>query len=57
MPAQAGESLGALSDRTHNAWNLQETAVMNAVFADAQLDEGQLMKIAVPQAYSATPDE
>ncbi len=55
--ARKGESLSALSTRTGNAWNLQETAVMNALFADARLEEGQLVKIALPQAYSKTPDE
>ncbi|MBW2267366.1 MAG: M48 family metalloprotease [Deltaproteobacteria bacterium] len=57
VPALASESLGELSSRTRNAWNLQQTAVMNALFADAQLEEGQLVKIAVSQAYSVAPNE
>ena len=32
VPAMAGESLGALSARTGNSWNLQQTAVLNALF-------------------------
>jgi predicted Zn-dependent protease len=51
VPAQAGESIPKLAQRTGNAWNVQETAVMNGVFADARLQEGQLVKIAVAQAY------
>ena len=56
VKAMPGESLGELSARTGNSWNLQQTAVSNALFADARLEEGQLVKVAVPQAYSATPD-
>lgn len=57
VPALAEESLGELSARTRNEWNLQQTAVMNALFADARLAEGQLIKIAVSQAYSTKPEK
>lgn len=55
VEAEAGESLAALSKRTRNAWNLQETAVMNGIFADAELEAGQLVKIAATQAYGGAP--
>ena len=53
--AQSGESLSALSERTRNRWDVQQTAVMNDVFADAPLSESQLVKIAVLEHYTATP--
>lgn len=52
VAARAGEDLSQLSDRTDNAWNIQETAVMNGLFADARLNPGQLMKVAISQPYS-----
>ena len=48
----SGESLGALSQRTRNRWDVQQTAVMNDVFADAPLSEAQLVKIAVLEHYA-----
>ncbi|HZO09725.1 MAG TPA: M48 family metalloprotease, partial [Myxococcota bacterium] len=51
--ARPGESLGALSERTRNRWDLQQTAVMNAVFADAPLADAQLVKVAVLERYAA----
>ena len=51
VQAVEGEDLGALSERTRNTWNLQETAVMNGLFVDARLGAGQLVKIAVSQPY------
>jgi predicted Zn-dependent protease len=57
VPALAGERLAAFSARTRNEWNLQQTAVMNALFADAKLEEGQLLKIARSQPYSAKPEK
>ena len=55
VPARAGEALLQLSKRTGNTWNIQETAVMNGVFADAKLTEGQLIKIALSRPYRGTP--
>jgi predicted Zn-dependent protease len=49
--ALEGESLKQISARTGNVWNLQETAVMNGVFANAVLSEGQLVKVAVSFPY------
>jgi hypothetical protein len=53
--ALAGESLQQLAERTGNQWNLQETAVMNDLFADATLVEGQLVKIVISVPYAADP--
>ena len=55
VPARGGESLTQLSKRTGNAWDIQQTAVTNGIFADATLDEGQLIKIAVSRPYRNTP--
>lgn len=51
VPALANEDLGTLSARMKNQWNLQETAVVNGLFADDELAPGQLVKIAVSQPY------
>jgi predicted Zn-dependent protease len=47
--ARGGESIGELSRRTGNEWDIQRTAVMNGIFATARLESGQLMKIAVSE--------
>jgi predicted Zn-dependent protease len=49
--ARSGETLPQLSQRTGNLWNVQETAVMNGVFANARLESGQLVKVALPERY------
>ncbi len=46
-----GESLFELSERTGNVWPIQKTAVMNNVFSEVELSEGQLIKIAKPEPY------
>lgn len=51
VPARAEESLAEFSRRTGNEWNIQQTAVMNNVFANERLEAGRLMKIAVSQPY------
>lgn len=51
VPAQGGESVAQLTRRTGNAWDIQQTAVTNGVFADARFEAGQLVKIAVTQPY------
>ena len=55
VPARAGESLREISNRTGNRWNVQETAVMNDLFADAPLREAQLVKVAVSERYEGSP--
>jgi len=49
--ANPGESLTELSERTANRWDIQQTAIMNDLFADHVLDPGQLVKIAVNETY------
>ena len=49
--ARAGESLPALSQRSRNTWNIQETAVMNEFFADVRFRGGELVKVAVEEDY------
>jgi predicted Zn-dependent protease len=51
VEARAGESLGELAQRTGNRWNVQQTAVMNDLFADAPLREAQRLKVAVSERY------
>ncbi len=53
--ARSGETLAALSRRTGNAWSVAETAVANALDADAPLASGTSVKIAVDVPY-AGPD-
>ena len=55
VPAREGETLREISDRTGNRWNVQETAVMNDLFADAPLHEAQLVKVAVSERYEGEP--
>jgi len=50
--ARSGESLADLSKRTGNAWPLQQTAVMNDLFANAPLEPGQLVKVAIAQPHA-----
>ncbi len=47
VTARAGETLGALSSRTHNVWSFDETAIANALEREPRLAAGQLVKIAV----------
>ena len=49
--ARAGETLGQLSQRTGNVWDLQTTSVMNGVFTGEALQEGQALKIALEEPY------
>ncbi len=53
VTARAGESLQALSERTGNTWDVQQTAVVNGLFATARLESGQLVKVAVKERYRA----
>lgn len=51
--AKAGESLAALSERTHNAYDATRTAIANGLQPGARLSEGQLLKIGVREPYRA----
>jgi predicted Zn-dependent protease len=46
-----GESIEELSSRTNNTWNKEATILMNDLKTDTALKEGQLLKIAVEEAY------
>ena len=54
--ARPGETLAQLSQRTENEWDLNETAVSNALFVEAVLTGGQLVKIARREPYVARPE-
>ncbi len=53
--AQEGEDLAALTRRTENEWDLNWTAVVNDLFVEQPLSEGQLVKIAVKEPYHPAP--
>lgn len=53
--ALEGETLTAFNERTKNEWNIEETAVMNAIFSDQPLKGGQLLKIAHSEPYKGKP--
>ena len=53
--ARPGETLARLSKRTENEWDLNETAVSNALFVEEVLVGGQLVKIARREPYVARP--
>jgi predicted Zn-dependent protease len=57
VPARDGETLAELSERTGNEWNIQQTAVMNDVFANDRLVAGQPIKVAIPQPYGRPPPD
>jgi len=56
VAARSGENLRELSERTGNRWNVQQTAVMNDLFADAPLADAQRLKIAVSERYEPAPE-
>ena len=51
IEAQSGDTLATLSSRSGNQWSINETAVMNDLFATDALSAGQLIKVAVAQPY------
>ncbi len=53
--ARAGETLAAIAKRTGSSWSAEQVAVANALDPDTVLRDSQLVKVAVPQAY--TPRE
>ena len=56
VEAQPGETLATLSKRTQNDWDLNETAVANALFVEEPLAAGQLVKIARREPYAGRPE-
>jgi predicted Zn-dependent protease len=55
VKARAGETLDALALRTKSAWTKDAVAVANGLAAGASLSEGQLIKVAVAEPYTAKP--
>jgi predicted Zn-dependent protease len=53
VEARADESVADLVDRTEALWNVEQTAVANALDADAPLGEGQRIKVPIAQRYEA----
>ncbi len=51
VEVRPGETLGALSSRTHNVWSEDETEIANALPREPRLTAGQLLKIAVDVPY------
>ena len=49
--ANEGESLEDFSKRTNNQWDDETTVIMNNLKTDAKLNSGQVLKIAVEEAY------
>ena len=52
VPAESGETLARLSERTGNEWTVALTAVVNGLDPAGPLTEGRQVKIAVSQPYS-----
>ena len=52
--AEAGESLEAFGRRVGNAWNPDQTAVINGLEAGASLGAGQILKVAIPEPYAGS---
>jgi predicted Zn-dependent protease len=50
-PARAGESLAEFGRRSGNAWSPAETAVANGLPEDARLEDGRLLRVAIPEPY------
>jgi predicted Zn-dependent protease len=55
--AQPDEDIAALSRRTRNRWDVQQTAVMNGLYADQSLAAGQALKVAVLEKYQPRREE
>ena len=55
LDALPEETLQALSERTENQWDLQQTAVVNDLVTDRPLEAGHLVKVAVSRPYR--PDQ
>lgn len=49
--ARAGDGLAQVSERSHNVWSINDTAVYNAVFANHRYSGGELVKVAVREPY------
>ena len=56
VEAREGETLGELSERSGNEWDLTYTAVANELFVDDRLIAGQRVKVAVRESYADPGD-
>ena len=54
--SQPGETLDAFGTRTQNTWNVEETAVANALERDEILPAGALVKVAVLEPHPSPED-
>jgi hypothetical protein len=55
--ARADENLSELSARTRNAWDVQNTAVYNAVFANHTFRGGERVKVLHEESWTPPPKE
>ena len=55
VKAQAGETIEALTARSHSAWKASQVTVANGLKASDVLKDGQLVKIAVEEPYAGKP--
>ena len=53
VKARAGESIEALATRTSSAWKKEQIAVMNNLAVGDQLQEGQVIKVAIAEHYES----
>jgi predicted Zn-dependent protease len=52
-----GETLDSLIERSSSQWSKEQTEVANALEGDYTLEDGELIKLALPEAYVPRPRE
>ncbi|HSF05181.1 MAG TPA: M48 family metalloprotease [Methylomirabilota bacterium] len=55
VTARAGETIEALALRVKSAWTREEVAIANGLAVADRLREGQLIKVALAEAYPSAP--
>ena len=55
VKAQAGETIEALTARSHSVWKASQVTVANGFTGSEVLKDGQLVKIAVEEPYVGKP--
>jgi len=53
VKARGGETVEALTARSHTAWSKEQVAVANGLEAQTALKEGQVIKVAMTETYEA----
>ena len=53
-PARAGDTLGRMLARGGAAWNAEQASVANGIAADARIEPGWPVKMAVSERYRGT---